>query len=164
MNTEFKFIVSEIVKYVEGVHILNDGANEDDIICFEKKFKINIPNSYKKWLRLYNGGEFFALPVGTSFAGIQGDSERRKGVFYLEDNFNIEKRTGILNNLFIIGELCDSELIGFDLQNTTIEDGRIIQYDVESGEIVDEWNGFVEWLKYVFEEGKEMFNYEGNER
>lgn len=164
MNTEFKFVISEILKYVEGVHLLNEGVNEDDIKCFEEKFEMHIPNIYRKWLRLYNGGEFFALPAGTNFAGIQGVSERKKGVFYLEDNFNNKKRIGVLNNLFIIGELCDSELIGFDLQNTTIEDGRILQFDVESGKIVDEWNGFEEWLNYIFEEGNEMFDYEGNDR
>jgi hypothetical protein len=126
MNTEFEYVVSEIKKYIKGVHLLNDGVNVNEIIRFEEKYKMSIPNIYKEWLKLYNGGEFFALPVGTSFAGILGNSERKKGVFYMEDNFINEKRIGALNSLLIIGELCDGELIDFDLHNTNVEDEKSV--------------------------------------
>ena len=163
MYIKFEYVVSEIQKYLKGIHFLNEGVDAKEIICFEEKYKVNIPNIYKEWLKLYNGGEFFALPVGTSFAGILGNSERKKGIFYLEDNFDNKKRIGALDNLFIIGELCDGELVGFDLHNTNFEDGRVIQYDVETGKIIDEWNSFVEWVNSIFEEGKEMFNYNGED-
>ena len=162
MNDEY--VISEINKYSKGIHLLNEGIDEPKIQIFEKKYNMIIPLAYKQWLNKYNGGEFFALPVGTSFAGILGDSEKIKGVFYLEDNFDNLKRSGIPDNLFVIGELCDGELIAFDLERTTIYDGCVVQYDVESLKIIDEWDGFGQWLRFVFEEGNELFDYEGNDK
>lgn len=162
MNDEY--VISEINKYSKGIHLLNEGIDESKIEIFEKKYNLIIPLSYKQWLKKYNGGEFFALPVGTSFAGILGDSEKIKGVFYLEDNFDKLKRSGIPDNLLVIGELCDGELIAFDLERTTIYDGCVVQYDAESLKMIDEWDGFEQWLRFVFEEGNELFDYEGNDK
>ena len=162
MNDEY--VISEINKYSKGIHLLNEWIDESKIEIFEKKYNLIIPLSYKQWLKKYNGGEFFALPVGTSFAGILGDSEKIKGVFYLEDNFDKLKRSGIPDNLLVIGELCDGELIAFDLERTTIYDGCVVQYDAESLKLIDEWDGFEQWLRFVFEEGNELFDYEGNDK
>ena len=162
MNDEY--VISEINKYSKGIHLLNEGIDESKIEIFEKKYNLIIPLSYKQWLKKYNGGEFCALPVGTSFAGILGDSEKIKGVFYLEDNFDKLKRSGIPDNLLVIGELCDGELIAFDLERTTIYDGCVVQYDAESLKLIDEWDGFEQWLRFVFEEGNELFDYEGNDK
>lgn len=164
MNMKFECVIAEIKKYNQNVHILNDGASKEKILQFEKKFGIILPDIFKEWLELHNGGEFFALPVGTNIAGILGDTRREKGIFYLEDNFDIKKRKDILESIFVIGELCDGEIVGFDLENSTVKDGVILQYDVESNKIVDKWDGFIEWLSSVFEEGTELFDYEGNDR
>lgn len=164
MNMNDEYVISEINKYSKGIHLLNEGIDESKIEIFEKKYNLIIPLSYKQWLKKYNGGEFFALPVGTSFAGILGDSEKIKGVFYLEDNFDKLKRSGIPDNLLVIGELCDGELIAFDLERTTIYDGCVVQYDAESLKMIDEWDGFEQWLRFVFEEGNELFDYEGNDK
>lgn len=162
MNTRFSYVISEIEKYSAGVQQLNGGINEKSIQSFEEQYNMFIPSVYKQWLNIYNGGEFFALPVGTSFAGILGTSERENGVFYLEDNFDINKRVGIPSNLFIIGELCDGEIIGFDLSKTTKEDGCIVQFDIDSAKIIEEWDKFEEWLNFTFEDGNEQFDYDGN--
>ena len=164
LNTKFDYAISEIQKYSLGVQQLNNGIDERTIQNFEVKYEMSIPNIYKQWLKIYNGGEFFAVPVGTSFAGILGDEGRRKGVFYLEDNFDDTKRVGILDNLFVIGELCDGEIIAFDLDATTKEDGCVVQFDLESAQVIVEWDGFAEWLNYIFEEGNGLFDYEGNEK
>lgn len=164
MSTDFKYVISEINKYSSGIHLLNAGVDEPLIQIFEKKYNICIPALYKQWLKMFNGGEFFALPVGTSFAGILGNDIRKKGFFYLEDNFDNSKRAGASDNLFIIGELCDGELIAFDLLRTTSNDGHVVQYDVESGQVIDEWGGFEQWLDFVLQEGYELFDYEGNDK
>lgn len=163
MNKDFSYAIKEIKKYAEGVHILNKGAKERELSCFEETFGMFLPRVYKEWLKNYNGGEFFALPVGTCFAGVLGASERKRGVLYLEDNFIREKRVGVLNTLFIVGSLCDGEIVGFDLKNTNAEDGKIIQYDVETGTITFEWGGFSEWITHVLDEGSKTFNYAGEE-
>ena len=164
MLDRYDYIVSELNRYSEGIHILNSGIEEATIEQFEEKSGMCLPSSYKAWLNIHNGGELFALPCGTNFCGILGNTEREKGVFYLEDNFIAEKRAGVFNYLFIIGDLCDGELIAFDLRRTTLEDGCVVQFDVESGRIIDEWNGFSQWLDSVLVEGKELFDYEGNEK
>lgn len=164
MNMKDEYVISEISKYAKGIHLLNEGIDESQIENFEKTYNMVIPLSYKQWLKKHNGGEFFALPVGTCFAGILGDAEKIKGVFYLEDNFDNLKRIGIPSNLFVVGELCDGELIAFDLERTSKYDGCIVQYDVESSKIINEWNDFEQWLRFVFEEGNELFDYEGNDK
>ncbi len=164
MKEKYASILSELDKYKKGVHILNPGADESTIGEFEEKYSINVPASYREWLKKYNGGEFFALPVGTTFSGILGNSVRDKGCFYLEDNFIQEKRVGLLSNLFVIGEQCDGEIVAFDLTQTTLEDGHVVLFDVETAEITEEWCSFFDWLKSVFEEGKAIFDYEGLDR
>lgn len=164
MKNIYDSIISEIEKYSDGVHELKEGIDENTIQSFENQYNILIPLAYKNWLKLYNGGEFFALPVGTSFSGILGTQKREKGIFYLEDNFNPDKRAGIPNTLFVIGDLCDGELICFDLEKTTKEDGCVVLFDIESTHVVESWNGFSEWLKFVFKDGSEMFDYEGNDK
>ncbi|MBO4214650.1 MAG: hypothetical protein J5876_06690 [Lachnospiraceae bacterium] len=47
-----------------------------------------------------------------------------------------------LTVLHVIGDLCDGELIAFDLIRTTLEDGCVVQFNAESGQIIDEWNCF----------------------
>ena len=161
---KYEHIISEISKYAKGIQQLNDGIDEKTIIFFEEEYKLIIPETYKQWLRYSNGGEFFVLPVGTSFAGILGNSERKKGVFYLEDNFVISKRVGLPDNLLVIGEESDGEVIAFDLQRTTKDDGVVVLYDVEEPGIIDEWEGLEDWLEYIFKEGNEMYDYEGHEK
>lgn len=156
-------ILKEIKKYSPSIHQLKNGIDAEAIEKFENKYNIVIPDSYKKWLQLYNVGEFFALPVGTCFWGILGSSNREKGELYLEDNFFEEKRVGVPDYIFMLGESCDGEIIGFDLKRTTVDDGCVVQFDVESGEIVQEWSNFSLWLQGVFKEGHNIFDYEGNE-
>ncbi len=119
-------IIKEIKKYSQGIHQLKNDVDAEVIEEFENNYNIVIPNSYKKWLQLYNGGEFFALPVGTCFWGILGNSKREKGELYLEYNFEEEKRVGVPDNIVMLGELCDGEIIGFDLNRTTKDDGYIV--------------------------------------
>ena len=47
---------------------------------------------------------------------------------------------------------------------TTLNDGHVVQYDVESGQVIDEWGGFEQWLDFVLQEGYELFDYEGNDK
>ena len=112
MLDRYDYIVSELNRYSEGIHILNAGTEEATIEQFEEKSGMCLPSSYKSWLKIHNGGE----------------------------------------------------LIAFDLRRTTLEDGCVVQFDVESGQIIDEWNCFSQWLDSVLAEGQELFDYEGNEK
>lgn len=87
-----------------------------------------------------------------------GEAIRKKGELYLEDNFYEEKRVGVPENIFMIGNLCDGEIIGFDMNRTDKNDGCVVQYDVESGEILQEWESLYLWLDLTFEEGQILFD------
>lgn len=82
----------ELGKYIDGIHVLNRGITEKEISVFEKKYNLCLPFYYREWLKINNGGELFATPVGTSLVGILGNQKYKKGVLYLEDNFDINKR------------------------------------------------------------------------
>ncbi|MCH5345368.1 MAG: SMI1/KNR4 family protein, partial [Acetatifactor sp.] len=99
----FKSFYTELKKYNDGIHILNEGVSEEDLSYFENKYKIYLPFYYREWLKINNGGELFAIPVGTTIAGILGNKPHEQGIPYLEDNFNTSKREGGMPNyLFII--------------------------------------------------------------
>lgn len=164
MNERLQKFYCEVKKYSEGVHYLNKGIDYEVIRLYEEKYCINMPNTLKEFLQKSNGGELFALPARINIAGILGEDNRRKGVFYLEDNFDVSKRVHEMpSNMFILADLNDGEIVGFDLSKTTLEDGYVIQWDPENTKIVDEWKSLYEWLNCVMEEGAELFDYEGND-
>lgn len=164
MDKKLKKFYDEIDRYSEGVHRLNDGIDYESIDNYEKKYGIYIPNTLKEFLQISNGGELFALPVGIKIAGILGEKERRRGIFYLEDNFDASKRVlGMPSDMFILADLSDGEIVGFDLSKCTLEDGRVIQWDPESAKVISKWKSLYDWLNGVMEEGTELFDYEGND-
>lgn len=164
MDERLQRFYCEVKKYSEGVHYLNKGIDSDSIRLYEEKYCINIPNTLKEFLQTNNGGELFALPAGINIAGILGSEKRRNGIFYLEDNFDIKKRVcGMPSSMFILAELNDGEIVGFDLNRSTLEDGWVIQWDIESAKIIEEWSSLYDWLNCVMEEGMELFDYEGND-
>ena len=63
------------------------GITEDIIYNFGEKYGWYLPKIFQDWLTLYNGGEIFALPIGTTIAGMLGDKEREKGVFLHRGQF-----------------------------------------------------------------------------
>lgn len=96
---------------------------------------MNIPNALKEFLHGSNGGELFALPAGVNVAGILGEEKRKRGIFYLEDNFEASKRVfGMPSNIFILADLNDGEVVGFDLCRTTLEDGAEL-FDYEGNNL-----------------------------
>ena len=160
----YKNFYSELSKYAEGIHVLIDGAEIDEVDRFETQYGMYLPANYKQWLLKNNGGELFATPVGTNIAGILGRKEREKGTFYLEDNFDSKKRAGIPNYIFMIADTCDGNVIGFDLQRTNLEDGVVVYWNHETGESDDEWDGFEEWLNDEMETGKLLIDYDGTDK
>ena len=159
----FNSFYSELRKYTDGIHVLDKGITEQEILEFEEKYNICLPFYYREWLKINNGGELFATPVGTSIVGILGDRERKKGVGYLEDNFDINKRCGMPDFFFIIARTCLGDVYGFDLSRTNEKDGVIIFWNHEMDEFTEEWDTFGEWLNEEMQNGKMLINYDGSE-
>lgn len=162
-NRKFLRFYEEINKYTDGIHILHKGIDAKVVEHFEKEYGLYLPSNYKDFLIQNNGGELFATPAGTSFAGILGNSVREKGVFYLEDNFNRVKRLQIPNYVLIIGETCEGNIIGYDLTRTNLIDGVVVYWNHEIGEVEDEWDCLEEWLEDEMETGKMYINYDGTD-
>lgn len=163
-NNCFKKFYLEISKYVDGVHLLKNGVEMDEIEHFEIQYGMYLPANYKQWLLKNNGGELFATPVGTSIAGILGSKEREKGTFYLEDNFDNKKRVGVPNYIFMIANTCDGNIIGFDLQRTNLEDGVVVYWNHATDELDEEWDSFEDWINEEMETGKMLIDYDGTDK
>ena len=55
----FNKFYTEIGKYKQGVHVLNDGISETEVNDFEIKYHMYLPFFYREWLKMNNGGELF---------------------------------------------------------------------------------------------------------
>lgn len=160
----FNQFYSEIEKYKQGIHVLNNGITEAELTDFEMRYNICLPFYYREWLKLNNGGELFATPVGTLLARIQGNEEYESGILYVESNFNPNARWPQMPNyLFIIAKECTGDAVGFDLRHTNKYDGVIIYWDHETGKVSKKWNSLAQWLDYEMEMGKNLVNYDGSE-
>lgn len=158
----FNKFYTEIGKYKQGVHVLNDGISETEVNDFEIKYHMYLPFFYREWLKMNNGGELFT--PGTVLARILGNEEYEEGTLYVENNFDSNRRWPQMPNyLFIIAKECTGDAIGFDLRRTNKSDGVIIYWDHETGKISREWNNLAEWLDYEMEMGKGLINYDGSE-
>lgn len=162
VNKYFKAFDKEYNKYAEGVHRLNEGATDKIIYSFEEKYNMNLPHYYKEWLKLHNGGTLFAGTINTRIMEVLGNRRRREGVLYIEDNFDGSKRQpGMPATFFMLAYTSYGDIIGYDLENTTLEDGKVLYWNKESGKIEEEWSDFAKWLKDEMLIGKEEVDYNG---
>lgn len=56
---------------------MNPGALKTDIDNVEKELNLKLPNLYRKFLEIYNGGELFAIAVGTRILKVKEVSEEK---------------------------------------------------------------------------------------
>jgi len=67
ISDELKNIIEKISQ--QGKMSFPEGATAEQISSFEKEYNIQLPNKFKEWLTLSDGGEFF-LPAGVQMYGI----------------------------------------------------------------------------------------------
>ena len=153
-----KYCIDEIRKYSAGVHEFKKGIRKEKIKLFEKKTGIVLPDDYMEFLTIYNGGEIF-IP-GTSIAGIYDEEQEEKEKFgnYLDDNLQ-KKWPDMGDKLLIVADLNYGDMICIDEENNVI-----VQWDHEKGEIVEEWDSFSSWLKEEMEIGKDLVDYNGEDK
>ncbi len=158
MNEKMKYCIDEIRKYSVGVHELKKGIRKEKIKLFEKKTGIVLPDDYMEFLTIYNGGELFV--PGTSIAGIYDEEQEEKEKFgnYLDDNLQ-KKWPDMGDKLLIVADLNYGDMICINEENNVI-----VQWDHEKGEIVEEWDSFSSWLKEEMEIGKDLVDYNGEDK
>jgi cell wall assembly regulator SMI1 len=161
----FNNYAEEIAKYVPGVHLLNPGISIDKIRSFETAFNVKLPQQYKEFLQLFNGGELFC--PGTVLAKLYDVTEgtRKQGIPYLDDSFESARRAvGMQSNLLIIADTNYGDLICIELSQTAPNESGVIQWSHEEGGISQRWIDFTSWITVVLDEGQMMVNYDGTEK
>ena len=105
----------------QGKMAFMSGASEEQILEFESKNGIVLPEKYKEWLRFSDGGECF-LPDGVQFYGVA-----HKPFINLDDNDRPSEE------YIVIGALASGDPI---LCEKTGE--RISIYNLEAGRIEED--------------------------
>lgn len=55
-NNHLQPFFEEVNKYADGIHALNDAISLEDITSFQNELNIQIPDIYKDFLQMCNGG------------------------------------------------------------------------------------------------------------
>ncbi|WP_310552166.1 SMI1/KNR4 family protein [Paenibacillus glufosinatiresistens] len=164
-NADLKAFFDQINKYSDGVHSLNNGVDIDHILQTERELNVGLPQIYKEFLQVCNGGELF-IP-GTVLAGIYYPElgEKQRGASYLNESLRENRRRpGMTNILLIIADLNYGDSICFDLSTNNGYDARVVQWDRESQSISRSWEEFKDWIMDVIEEGSMLVNYDGSNK
>jgi hypothetical protein len=164
-NLDLKPFFEEINKYSDSVHSLNKGVDINNIEQTEADLGFVLPQIYKDFLRVCNGGELF-IP-GTVLAEVYYPAlgPKQLGASYINESFKADRRRpGMTENLLILADLNYGDSICFDLAKSNGYDAPVVQWDRESQSISSTWSGFKEWLMDVLEEGSMLVDYEGNEK
>lgn len=165
VNKYFKAFYKEYNKYADGVHKLQEGASDKVVYDFEEKYNMNLPYYYKEWLKNHNGGVLFPDTIGTVIFSVLGSGSSKEGTYYIEDNFDGSKRLPDMPaTFFMIGRTNYGDVIGFDLTNTNLQDGKVVYWNKESKKIEEQWDSFAKWLKDEMLIGKEEVDYNGDEK
>lgn len=67
VSDELKRIIDQFNE--QGKMKFLEAATEEDIIAFEKKHAIKLPEKYREWLQFSDGGDLF-LPAGLQLYGV----------------------------------------------------------------------------------------------
>ncbi|WP_399627922.1 SMI1/KNR4 family protein [Sporosarcina sp. SG10008] len=164
-NDDLQPFLEEINKYADGVHSLNIGVDLDTIEKLEIELNIQIPEIYKDFLLACNGGELFIPGTILSEIYIPSFGPKQIGNSYLNDSFKKERRRpGMPDKYLIIADLNYGDTICMEIEKNGEYDAKIIQWDRESQTVSRNWDGFVEWIMDVLDEGEMLVDYNGNEK
>ena len=160
----FNYYIEEVNKYVDGVHFLNPGIEDDTLIEeAEKRIGVKLPEEYKMFLKLNNGGELFR--PGTVLSQIYAEpSDRIRGWYYLNDVFDERYRVSeIPDNLMFIATMSYGDKVCIDTAESS-EFAKIVLWDFENMEISQSWMTLRDWLADELEVGRMLVDYDGTKK
>jgi cell wall assembly regulator SMI1 len=164
-NNDLQPFFEEVNKYVDGIHSLNDGIGLEAIENLQNELNIQIPEIYKNFLQVCNGGELFIPGTVLSEIYIPAFGPKQRGSSYLNDSFKKERRPPEMPDTYlIIADLNYGDTICIDLESSDEYDAKVIQWDRETHSVSRTWSGFVEWLMDTLDEGSMLVDYDGNEK
>ncbi|MBP2661402.1 MAG: hypothetical protein H6Q69_4434 [Firmicutes bacterium] len=166
-DSTLKPFFEELNKYADGVHTLNEGISNDEIERLEKHLNIKLPLVYKKFLQICNGGELFAVPVGTVISEVHVPSKgpMQIGGAYLNEAFKVERRwPGMPQDYLIIADTSYGDTICMDLSTNDGNEAEIVKWSHEDGDISNRWRRLIDWLMEELEIGAMLVSYDGSDK
>lgn len=115
----------------QGKTSFSEGATQEQILSFENKHKITLPEKLKEWFALSDGGEFF-LPAGVQIYGVA-----HKPIIDVVDNDRPN------NNFIVIGTLASGDPILFEKGKETIAIYNHEEDTIEEDEVYDDFYAFL---------------------
>jgi hypothetical protein len=159
-SSKFSNFFAEVSKYAPSVHTLRPGATIEEIVAAEKKLSIALPDSYRDFLRGWNGGSLFHDTIvifGVPRAA--NDSDQTDNLITI----NNLKWPGMPVSYLVIAAYNYGDEICLVVEKTDPdEDVGVIRWDHETGKAVHKWPSLEAWLKSEMTSGSNTYNFDGS--
>lgn len=134
ISEELKAIVDKLKE--QGKMIFLPETSEEKVTSFEKENSVKLPEKYKEWLLLSDGGELF-LPAGIQLYGVE-----HKPLIDVNDNSRPSE------DYVVIGALASGDPILFKKDSE-----KIAIYNQAAGRIEDDeiYDNFVAFLNDLYD-------------
>ncbi len=129
-SDELMSIIDEIKKH--GKMHFCEAATDEQLEMFESEHAIKLPEKYKEWLRVSDGGDFF-LPAGIQMYGVA-----HKPIIDISDNDRPDDK------YVVIGSLASGDPIIFERSSERIS---IYNHEAERIEDDETYEDFFAFLK-----------------
>ncbi|MCQ4022826.1 SMI1/KNR4 family protein [Ruminococcus sp. zg-924] len=126
--------------------------SKEDIQKYQKENNIELPESYRELISLFNGGEIF-IP-GTIIYGIDCEND------VIKANQVIKKSMSIPEEYLIFGKYNFGDYLCIQMEKPEC----IIQWDHENNELFDQWSNLKFWLDELIKGYIVEINGEQNEQ
>lgn len=128
--------LKEMVKQIQsfGNSELSKPCSEDRIQEYQKDNHFELPESYQKLIKCFNGGEIF-IP-GTIIYGIGNEDD------IIKVNNSLRKVMSIPKEFLVFGKYNFGDYLCIEMKKPE----RIIQWDHENDKLYDQWSNLYDWL------------------
>jgi cell wall assembly regulator SMI1 len=161
---ELLIILKELYKFSNDILTLEPPVNNQEVISFEKKYNLRLPNDYKYLLQIHNGIDL----MGVSILGISPDSSYEN----LENVYHFEHFETAIPQFYYLVPFSNDGGGNFYCFDTRFANDNIwacpivfwvsnaIYNEEEQPEIVND--SISDWIKEVIESTLEEYDYKGN--
>lgn len=134
ISKKIQEIITELKKE-KGMHFFN-GTTEEQIVNFENINHLKLPEEYREWLKVSDGGELY-LPGGVQIYGVS-----HKPIISFDDSIRPN------DNYYVIGSLASGDPILCEKNSE-----RISIYNLEAGIIEEDeiYESFIAFIDDLFD-------------
>jgi len=156
-SIHFDSFANALAQYGPGVHQMDPGATDDEILRAEKALSMKIPSIYRDFLRKYNGGSAFRDAI--VFLGTRRDNASKE-----TDLVTVNKRKWprMPSSCFVIAEYSFGDQICILPETGAPNDYGIGRWDHETAQFKKKWPSLEAWLDDTFDPQSSLFNRDGS--